>query len=61
VLDFGVAKMLGEAQVPAGAGCAHRDRHGHRSPPYMAEQLEGSKDVDLRRISGRSRSSSTKH
>ena len=49
VLDFGVAKMLGEAQVPGGSATLTETGMVIGSPPYMSpEQLEGSKDVDLR-------------
>jgi serine/threonine protein kinase len=48
VLDFGVAKTLGETQVP---GSSHLTETGTilGSPPYMSpEQIQGSRDVDLR-------------
>ncbi len=49
VLDFGVAKMLGEAQVPGASAALTETGTVIGSPPYMSpEQLEGSKDVDLR-------------
>jgi len=49
VLDFGVAKMLGEAQVPGASPALTETGTVIGSPPYMSpEQLEGSKDVDLR-------------
>src|SRR6202044_931688 len=49
VLDFGVAKTLGEAQVPGGSATLTETGMVIGSPPYMSpEQLEGSKDVGLR-------------
>ncbi len=49
VLDFGVAKMLGEEQVPGVGGALTETGVVIGSAPYMSpEQLEGSKDVDLR-------------
>ena len=49
VLDFGVAKMLGDAQVSGDRASLTEDGAVIGSPPYMSpEQLEGSKDVDLR-------------
>ena len=49
VLDFGVAKMLDVAQVPAGSPALTETGMVIGSAPYMSpEQLEGSKDVDLR-------------
>ena len=49
VLDFGVAKMLGEAQVPGASAALTETGMVIGSPPYMSpEQLEGSRDVDLR-------------
>ncbi|MBW2526387.1 MAG: SUMF1/EgtB/PvdO family nonheme iron enzyme [Deltaproteobacteria bacterium] len=49
VLDFGVAKLLGDAAVPDASGALTETGMLLGSPPYMSpEQLEGSKDVDLR-------------
>lgn len=49
VLDFGVAKMLGDSQVPGGDATLTETGMVVGSPPYMSpEQLEGHKDVDLR-------------
>ena len=49
VLDFGVAKMLGDSQAPGSDGALTETGMVLGSPPYMSpEQLEGSKDVDLR-------------
>jgi formylglycine-generating enzyme required for sulfatase activity len=49
VLDFGVAKMVGDAQVPDAGPTLTETGVVLGSAPYMSpEQLEGSKDVDLR-------------
>jgi serine/threonine protein kinase len=49
VLDFGVAKMVRDAQVPEISATLTETGMVIGSPPYMSpEQLEGSKDVDLR-------------
>ena len=49
VLDFGVAKMLGEEQVPGVSPALTETGVVIGSAPYMSpEQLEGSKFVDLR-------------
>jgi serine/threonine protein kinase len=49
VLDFGIAKMLGDSQVPSGGHTLTETGTIIGSPPYMSpEQIEGSKDVDLR-------------
>ncbi|MGK3993741.1 bifunctional serine/threonine-protein kinase/formylglycine-generating enzyme family protein [Sorangium sp. So ce1024] len=49
VLDFGVAKMAGDAAVPAANPALTETGMVIGSAPYMSpEQLEGSKDVDLR-------------
>ncbi|WP_437304419.1 bifunctional serine/threonine-protein kinase/formylglycine-generating enzyme family protein [Sorangium sp. So ce388] len=49
VLDFGVAKIAGDAAVPAANPALTETGMVIGSAPYMSpEQLEGSKDVDLR-------------
>ncbi len=49
VLDFGVAKVLGDAQAPTGDTALTETGSVVGSPPYMSpEQLEARADVDLR-------------
>jgi eukaryotic-like serine/threonine-protein kinase len=49
VLDFGIAKLLGDAQVPGASQSLTETGTIVGSPPYMSpEQIEGSKQIDLR-------------
>ncbi|MBI3200860.1 MAG: SUMF1/EgtB/PvdO family nonheme iron enzyme [Myxococcales bacterium] len=49
VLDFGIAKLLGDAQVPGFSPALTETGTIVGSPPYMSpEQIEGSRHIDLR-------------
>lgn len=49
VLDFGIAKLLGGAQVPGASAALTETGTIVGSPPYMSpEQIEGSRHIDLR-------------
>lgn len=49
VLDFGIAKLLGDSQVPGASHALTETGTIVGSPPYMSpEQIEGSRRVDLR-------------